>query len=179
MSDDAVEIDMKPLEKILRALKGNIPVARVGILGGSNQRAMGNPSGKTVAKPKALPMGAQPAHQAIGTSNAEIGMKHEFGMDGMPMRSFLRIPLIENFKDYLEEAGGMDKKVINEMIKTGTLVEFVKKMGIIAERVVLDAFHTGGFGKWPPSDMRNKKNHETLVETQQLRNSITSDVKSA
>ena len=50
-------------------------------------------------------------------------------------------------------------------------------MGAVGESIVQDAFSTGGFGKWKPSRMENKQTKQTLVETQQLRNSITSDVK--
>ncbi len=53
----------------------------------------------------------------------------------------------------------------------------VKKVAVVAEGIVAEAFDTGGFGQWPPSDMTHKKVHQTLVETQQLRNSITSEVK--
>ena len=44
------------------------PVVKVGILGKSKQR------------------------KGVST-NYEIGLKHEFGKDGMPVRSFLRMPL--------------------------------------------------------------------------------------
>jgi phage gpG-like protein len=70
----------------------------------------------------------------------------------------------------------MDKDVLNDVLKSGTFTPWLKKVAVLAEGIVADAFASGGFGKWPPSDMTHKKNHQTLVETQQLRNSITSEV---
>ncbi len=52
----------------------------------------------------------------------------------------------------------------------------MKRIAIVALDVVLGAFATGGYGKWKPSNMEHKKVHMTLVETQQLRNSVTEEV---
>lgn len=141
------------LEAILKAIKGPVPVARVGILGNKNSR-----SGKA-------------------NSNATIGAKHEFGEDGMPIRSFLRIPIIENFQKALDRAGALEKGTLKQIVDERSLLVFIKKLGILAEGIVAEGFATGGFGKWKPSNMRYKQNKQTLVETTQLRNSITSEVK--
>lgn len=109
-------------------------------------------------------------------TNATIGAKHEFGEDGMPVRSFLRMPISENMQKYLVDSGALSSTALEEAIRTGNFENFVRKIGVLSETIVLDAFASGGFGKWKPSDMEYKKNKETLVETQQLRNSITSDV---
>jgi hypothetical protein len=153
VSDETIQINTRDLDKFLKALKGKLPVARVGILGDKNQR-----SGKI-------------------TSNALIGLQHEFGNSKLPMRSFLRIPISDNLRRYLENSEAFSKEVLKKVIQESTLVEWLRKIGILAETIVADAFDSSGFGKWPPSDMTNKTNHQTLVETQQLRNSITSDVK--
>jgi len=108
--------------------------------------------------------------------NATIGAIHEFGGTKMPQRSFLRIPISEHLDARLQKAGLLDKKALAKIIRIGNMVEPAKKIGIIAEGIVIEAFETGGFGAWKPSDMKNKKVHMTLVETQQLRNSITSEV---
>lgn len=154
MSDD-VEMNTRGLDGLLKALKEKMPVARVGIFGGKTNRASG-----------------------VGhNNNAEIGAKHEFGMDGMPVRSFLRVPIAEHMQKYLDDSGAFDNDTLKKVIQTHSLVEWVKKIGIIGEAIVSDAFDSGGFGKWKPSNMAYKKNHQTLVETQQLRNSITSEVR--
>lgn len=146
------DLDTRGLDKLIRLFKGKIPVARVGILG-KNGRTHG-----------------------IAT-NAQIGAKHEFGLDGMPIRSWLRAPIAENMQKYLEEAGLNNQTVGAKILKQSGLTQLVAKMGVIAEKIVLDGFATGGFGKWKPSNMAHKKNKQTLVETQQLRNAVTSEVK--
>lgn len=152
MPNETIELNTKNLDKFLKALKGKLPVARVGILGDKNSR-----DGKI-------------------SSNAEIGLQHEFGSSKLPMRSFLRVPISDNLKRYLENSEAFSKEVLKKVIQESSLAEWVAKIGIIAETIVADAFDSGGFGKWKPSNMTNKQNHQTLVETQQLRNSITSDV---
>lgn len=108
-------------------------------------------------------------------SNAEIGAKHEFG-EGVPPRSFLRMPLNDYFPKFLEKSGALTKKTIEETIKEKSFLGFMKKVALIAESTVLGAFESGGFGQWKPSNMEFKKVKQTLVETGQLRNSIVSEV---
>lgn len=154
MSEDDVVINDRKLRDFVKALKNTKVVVQVGILGDKNNR--GGNGNKT---------------------NAEIGMKHEFGLEGMPVRSFLRMPLNEQLKADLEDAGAFEADVLKEVIRSGSVGAWLKKIGVVAEAVILKAFDSGGFGKWVPSNMKNKKNKQTLVETQQLRNSITSAVK--
>ncbi len=151
MGDTDTEFNTAGLDKLLKAMKGPIPEAKVGILGGG-------------------------ARSGGDTTNAEIGKKHEFGDEGMPIRSFLRVPISENMQKYLDKAGAFDESVAKEIIKKGSFLEFVRKIGIIGEAIVADAFATSGFGRWKSSDMRYKKNKQTLVESTQLRNSISSEV---
>lgn len=147
-----MKINVQGLEQLLKALKAKPPVGRVGILGDRNQRT-----------------GSE-------KSNAEIGAFHEFGTSRLPVRSFLRVPLIDHLDKRLKASGAFDESVLARIVAEGTFRPWVQLMTLEAEGVVLDAFATGGFGKWPPSDMTHKKVKQTLVETQQLRNSITSDV---
>lgn len=153
MSEDATTIEIKGLEQLLKALKGKQPTARVGILGDKTQRS-----------------------DKSGQTNADIGAKHEFGTSGMPQRSFLRVPIEEHLNERLESSGAMDPDVLKQVIAQGSIVPWLKKVAVVAEGIVAEAFDSGGFGKWKPSNMANKKNKQTLVETQQLRNSITSEV---
>lgn len=174
MSNDAFEYKNKGLKAIIDTLNEKMPKAKVGIIGAKNGRV---PSEKRVSKTKVnLPMGNSSVGSNDTVTNSIIGAKHEFGDHTVPQRSFLRTPIIENFQKYLEKAGAFNQKSFEKVIKEKSFLTYVKKLGIIGETIVLDAFATGGFGKWEPSNMDHKKNKQTLVETQQLRNSITSRV---
>ena len=150
---DTIEFDVKGLESLVSVLEGKESFhGVVGILGDGEQR------------------------DGVKT-NAEIGLRHEFGDDKMPQRSFLRVPLIDNLQNKLQESGAFTDEVAKEVIKSGSIKGWVEKATLVAESIVIEAFGTGGFGKWKPSNMKYKKNHQTLVETQQLRDSITSEVR--
>lgn len=149
-----IEINTKGLDKIIRALKGKLPEARVGILGNKAARPSGGPQ-----------------------NNAEVGAQHEFGDSHLPVRSFLRMPIMDNLQKYLERSNAFDKDTLKKVVNSGSITEWMKKIAVVSESIISDAFATGGFGKWRPSNMENKKNKQTLVETQQLRNSITSEVR--
>lgn len=154
VNEEGVEFNVKGLDQLLKALKQTEqPKARVGILGDKNSR-----TGKA-------------------NSNATIGAYHEFGTTTLPIRSFLRMPISDRLQKKMEESRALDKDVMKEVIRSGTVIPWLKKIAILAESIVHEAFDTGGFGKWKPSNMDRKKNHQTLVETQQLRNSINSEVK--
>lgn len=157
----SVTLKTPGLDKIMKALGGKAPRARVGILGDKVTRGA-NEEGSEKSK--------------AGATNAEIGAAHEFGTSNLPQRSFLRIPISENLAKKLKDAGLTNKDTLREVIKTGSVVPWLKLVAAEAEGIVLDAFDSAGFGKWKPSDMTKKKNHQTLVESQQLRNSITSEV---
>lgn len=150
----AVNLKIDGLQKVLKALKVKPPVARVGILGNNALRSDGKG----------------------GPNNATIGSWHEFGTSKLPVRSFLRVPISEKLQKELEKSGAFTPEALSQVVKQKTLRPWVEKMAIVAEGIVADAFDTGGFGAWKPSDMQHKKVKQTLVETQQLRNSITSEV---
>jgi hypothetical protein len=153
LSDDkAYVINTKGLDKLVKALKTKPPVARVGIL-------------------------SKNARNTQGPGNATIGAMHEFGTTKTPVRSFLRVPISEHLEKEMESSGALDKKVLADVVSQGTILPWLQKIAILAEGIVAQAFDTGGFGKWPLSNYSHKKNHQTLVETNQLRESITSEVK--
>lgn len=152
MADEETKLDTKNLDKLIKALSTSQIDVRVGILGSSNAR-----SG--------------------GSSNATIGAAHEFGTSTLPIRSFLRIPLSSNLMKALEASGLFDKQALTEVVASNTIMPWANKIGIVAQGVVTDSFNTGGAnGEWPASNMANKQNQQTLVETGQLKNSITYEV---
>lgn len=151
-SSDTVEFNTKGLDQLIKAMKAENVVARVGVLGFKNVRSGGG-------------------------SNASIGAAHEFGTAKLPQRSFLRMPLTTKLPTALEKSGAFNKDVLKKVVKSGSLAAWVEKIAILAVSIIQEAFDTGGFGQWKPSNMDRKTVKQTLVETQQLRNSITYEVK--
>lgn len=147
-----VTLNLSGLDSLAKALKAKPPTIRVGILGNGNERTGG------------------------GQTNAEIGAAHEFGTSRLPQRSFLRIPISDHLESRMEASGALSQGALDQAVATGSMVPWAKKVAVLAEGIVSDAFDSGGFGKWLPSNMAHKKNKQTLVETTQLRNSITSEV---
>ena len=149
--------DTRKLETIIKIMKDNKLKVRVGILGDNGSRKEGS------------------------LNNASIGVFHEFGTVKMPQRSFLRMPLNAKLDKYIQNSKGIfSKKVINGIYEERSLISLLKRVGKVAERVIDDAFQTRGFGIWPDLQAETwmrKKNLQILVETGQLRRSITSEVK--
>lgn len=137
------------INKFLAAIK-NAPETRVGVAEGRNR--------------------------SDGKTNSFVGKMHEFGTTQLPVRSFLRIPIMNHLSERINNADLMTDDAIKNILKTGSLEGLMTHLGIIAEGIVQDAFDSSGFGLWPPSDMTHKRTKETLVETRQLRQSITSEV---
>lgn len=154
-AEDTVYLNTKNLDGLIKALKENMSRARVGILGAKTNR------------------------KDPGATNAGIGAIHEFGSSKMPMRSFLRVPIADNLQKRLEDTGALDKDVLNDVVKQGTVVPWLKKIAVLAEGIVAEAFASRGFGKWPAWRTPGYKNRDNriLVDTGQLRDSITSEVK--
>lgn len=177
MSNDTVEMKTAGLDNLLKALNDNAGRVRVGILGSKATRHAEMETDSIT--------GEQFGTGTSTTNNAEIGLKHEFGgpstlpngkVINLPQRSFLRVPMITQFQKYLTNSGAFDRATLATILKTGKFSKWLSKLGFIGEHVVQDAFDTGGFGDWKPSNMSFKTNHQTLVESQQLRDSIISEV---
>lgn len=156
MNETTVTLNVKGLDQLLKTLRKKPPTVRLGIIGNKNLR-----SGKNNPP-----------------TNAQVGAAHEFGTENIPQRSFLRIPLLDHLDKELEKSGALDKDTLNEIIRTGALIPYLKKVAVLAEGIVMGAFDTGGYGKWAAWKNPNYQNNtgDILVDTQQLRNSITSEV---
>lgn len=177
MSKKDVEMSLVGIDNILKALEEGHEKVRLGILGSTAQRSaemhIDEITGESFGEGQS------------DVNNAEIGLKHEFGGPSqlpngvtinLPQRSFLRVPLIQQFQKYLEASGAFDRATLASVIKKGTFKVWLQKIGMIGEQVVYEGFDSGGFGQWKPSNMSFKKNHQTLVESQQLRNAVISEV---
>lgn len=155
--DDTVNV--RGLEKLLKALKAKPPSSRVGIIG--------SPPREKKDGEKSAP------------TNAEVGATHEFGTSTHPVRSFLRVPISENLQKEMQARGLLNKDTLAEVIKLGSILPWMTEVALSAEACVLDAFDTGGNGKWPAWKTPNYTNNagQLLVDTHQLRDSITTAVK--
>ena len=157
-------LNLDGLDQLLKALKDRSkPFIRIGILGA-------NATTPHITK-------NEDGTDKVGSTNAQIGAAHEYGTERLPQRSFLRVPLKKHLNKSLEASGALDKRTFENVIKEGSIIPWLTKVSIVAEGCVASAFNTADDGTWPESNMDKKKNHQTLVETQQLRNSITSEIK--
>lgn len=115
-----------------------------------------------------------------GSDNAALGLIHEKGSEtrGIPARSWLLMPIRKNSKKILAAT----TKGAEQLLAEGRKKEVLKRMGIEAERNIMQAFETSGFGTWPPlkDPTRRGKNKKggghPLVDTGQLKRSVSSDV---
>lgn len=117
------------------------------------------------------------AEHGEGMTNVEIGSIHEFGSisRNIPARSFLRIPLEEHIWEWVKK----NKDKYEKLIETSSVEKWYVALGFEAERIVDEAFTTSGYGKWKPLKpitIRRKGSAMPLIDTGQLRASITSQV---
>ena len=162
-----VSLNLSKLESIQRQLGRRI-VAEVGIMGDKNarQETTTNKKGKHVT-------GKLPSSK----TNAEIGLVHEKGSfsSNIPRRSFLEMPLKQKLPQVMRTVGN---KLLEGISATNILVAY-QKLGIIAEGIVLGAFNSSGYGQWEPnrpSTIARKGSSRPLIDTAQLRKSISSRV---
>lgn len=155
---DNIKVNVKGLKNLAKALGGQYSI-KVGIMGASSQRQNGD----------------------TGKTNAEIGFINEFGkltgFPKIPPRSFLRMPLTLYLADYLASKKSFSKQAVDQAVKEGKLLELAKKVGIVAEEVIQEAFATRGFGNWAPNapyTIARKGSDSPLIDTGELRRSITS-----
>lgn len=160
MGDEST-FNTRGLDDFMKLLKTKGPSVVVGILGDKDAR---RGSGKKSQ-----------------TSNATVGAVHEFGSPArnIPVRSFLRVPIADNLQKYLEQAGAFDEDTFKKVMKEGSYVPWLKKVGAVGVKVVLDAFDTQGFGKWPSwkNPSYSNRNGAVLDDTGQLKSSISFEVR--
>lgn len=171
-----VHLDTRNLDALIKAMKENLSRARIGILGSKTVRNNVKTSGGKYINAVSNKL---PSTKINFSTNAAIGAIHEFGGSKMPMRSFLRMPITEYLQKRMESSGAFDKDSMNEVLKQKSVVPWLKKIATIAEAIVVEAFETGGFGKWPAWKTPGYSNDDNrlLVDTRQLRESISSEVK--
>ena len=152
----SVEYDFKGLNDFARGLSKNFSV-KVGILGNKTSRD----------------------DEKGSSTNAEIGLAHEVGSfkKNIPARSFLRMPLFVKSSQILKDA----QYRILELLAKGNMKQIFTNLGVACETQIGEAFGSQGFGTWAPLQEKSierkiGQNPNPLVNTSQLRKSITSKV---
>lgn len=125
-----------------------------------------------------LPKGT-PGTYENGMSVIQVGIVHEFGSPSrnIPQRSFLRAPMYMS-RDKIK------KMIFNEYVKcqnkTSNVQTSLKKMGIYGEGISKKSFRVNDWAPLKPATIKAKGNKANpLINTGQLRNSITSIVEKA
>jgi len=163
-----VKLDLDKLNAIQQVL-GSKLITQVGILGQKTNRTLAIEGTHKAGK------------KASEQSNADIGMRHEFGVksEGLPRRSFLLMPLQQKADELLKIRKALWEEFLAGKQTLASLKLAYTKLGIGAETIIQKAFETGGFGKWQPdapSTVLRKKSSAILIDTGQLRRSISSRV---
>lgn len=169
---ERVKVDLRGVTSLIKALThSNNRGVKVGVL--SERTARTDLGGGKVAD-----------------TNAGIGLVHEFGSFSrhIPERSFIKMPLTAKAKDLMrliqklmedKFKGGKDKKGPVKEVEEEMIDDILKKIGVAAEGIIMDAFKSGGFGRWPalkPRTIKAKGTDAILIDSTQLEGSISSAV---
>ncbi|QHJ84130.1 MAG: hypothetical protein [Bacteriophage sp.] len=111
-----------------------------------------------------------------GASNALIAYVHEFGI-GVPERSFLRSTVLEQGQKYL----AIQRDNIIPAIKGGAMTadEAYRRLGIVASNDVKLKITNGPFTALDQKTIDRKGSSKPLIDTGELRQSITYEVRNA
>lgn len=159
MAENEIKLNLDGMGHLARLLKkAGATYIKVGVLGSTAHRTKGK------------------------QNNAEIGFIQEFGRMENPRilaRSFLRMPLKTHLRQEIEHSKTFNEQSIERAIADGNAKKMAKKLGILAEKIVLESFETSGDGKWAPNapyTVAMKGSDKPLIDTGELRKSITSQV---
>lgn len=129
-----------------------------------------------------IPKSNNAIHKGSKFTVAQIGAVHEYGSpeNGIPQRSFLRVPLSNNSNELFKQ---ISKDLKFSKINSNTALGRLGSSGV---SVVLEAFNSQGGGTWkelkPSTEARRKKgkgsgSNKPLIDTGQLRQKITFEVR--
>lgn len=168
-----ISFDIENLLNIKRELAKKY-IARVGVLGQKTNRVPmleGESHERYKLRVKKLSKDKASQSENEGKTNADIGAVHEFGSlsKNIRRRSFLEMPLVLKMPEYYKTFGPKLMKAF----ENGDIKPVYTQLGIKGEQVVQMAFATKGFGQWYQNP---KTGRGSLIDTAQLRRSITSDV---
>ena len=122
MAKSSVRMDITKMQKLVEQLKVKATI-QVGVFADKSARKSGE------------------------LTNAALAQIHEYGSPehGLPARSMLHVPIHDHASEIMKPFIGKAEAFLAK----GTLINLYKLIGVAAERVVNDAFATGGYGKWP------------------------------
>lgn len=113
-------------------------------------------------------------------NNPTLGLIHELGSESANIQpnSFLIKPIQDKLYDHMKQNKLFPDQLFTKLLLSGDLPEELgEKIGAIAVGVVREAFMTNGFGEWSTKQGPNKKTGQILVDSGELRDSISYEVK--
>lgn len=146
--------NMTGLEELTKAMSGSGYVTRVGILGEKAARKSGE------------------------MNNPTLGLIMEVGSatNNIPARSWLMMPITVKYDTILQRMSGA---AVKEALEKKYYKRIFGLLGTACEFVIQQAFATSGFGTWAENSaytIKMKGSSKPLIDTSQLRRSVTSDV---
>lgn len=154
MKQTKITMNLDGLEDIRKKV-GKSLKARVGIIGSNGSEDRGG-----------------------GINQATLGLIQMFGSitNKIPPRDFLLMPIEFKKREVLKSMGGSAARAA---FKSGDYRKMFVILGQAAEAAIQEAFATGGFGMWAKNSyetIRRKGSNAPLIDTAELRKSISSDV---
>ena len=111
-------------------------------------------------------------------NNATLALIQIFGSltRNIPARDFLLMPIMKKRRELIQslQTGSM-----RDAFMKGDYKKMMELLGVKAEEIVQQAFETSGFGSWAPNKpatIAAKGSSAPLINTAQLRKSVSSDV---
>lgn len=172
----SVKIDTTLLDNLVHGIDSRL-VVRIGILGSKAHRVTKQPGESQAEYRKAVKQYLKSGVGADSQTNAVIGLAHEKGVKSrnLPRRSWLQEPLEDRLSKYYVSLG---PKVIQKLLMSNPGQAYAE-LGLVCEIIIQKGFESGGYGKWKPlaaSTIRRKGSDAILIDTTQLRRSVTSEV---
>jgi hypothetical protein len=114
------------------------------------------------------------AHGKGPITNAQLAYIHEHGAPGanIPARPFLRPPIEDNDAKLVEILTKGLKRALNTLVVSDVDVAY-ERTGLAAVGMVQNYMSTGRFTPLKPATVRRKGSSQPLIDTGQLRQSVT------
>ena len=108
------------------------------------------------------------------SSIIERGVKNEFGIGRIPARSFVRVPIVNGKADFFKLAGIEAKKLFE--LKT-TSEESLSLLGILMSEKMKASFQDNNWAENAQSTIKAKGSSAPLIDSGQMRQSLTYEVR--
>jgi hypothetical protein len=177
MNASGVSLNTKGLQALKRSLKKSVNVAtQVGIFSGHASRDDGQTN---------VEIGQKMEFGSVEKSTASPAQKQARGRPGKapiwkgnPARSFLVMPVTTELPDLIKKERA---ELASDYVNHGATF-LMERIGFLAEASIQGAFDTQGYGTWEPNAKKTvewKGSNKPLIDSDQLRRSISSRVKTA